>query len=243
MSQQEQQAGKVSTGGGVASLLSAKQQKLAYYLAQGAQPALAASICGVTPGYVSQLLRQMREDKEAGRSNAFADALAQQQAQQQEECSETEQLKVRYLSMEHRALNAIENKLQEGTLREQVSALQAIADIQDRRLKAAAPPPASSPTGIQFNITQVMLPGHALTMPKVELDSMQRVVAVDQQPMAALTGMQVRNMFMAIKQQQAPEPQNQVAVSVQNAIMQAENAGHNVIEGQVVQATGVPEDF
>lgn len=226
--------------GGILSQLSQKQLKLAYYLAQGTKPAQAASICGVTPGYVSQLLRQMKEDQEAGRTNAFAEAMAQQQAVQQEECNEQEQLKVRYLGIEHKILDAIEGNLSNGTLREQVSALQAIADVQDKRLKAMAPPPASSPGGVQFNITQIMLPGHALTMPTVQLDSAQRVIAVDQQPMAALTGAQVRNMFQGIKAAGQQNPQNQVAISVQNAILEAGQSSGLTIDGS---ATTAPEDF
>lgn len=215
------------------ALLSAKQQKLVYYLARGVKPMQAASICGVTPAYVSQLLGQMKQDKEAGVHNAFAQALVEEQELAGSECSEKEQLQVRYLGAEHKVLDALEASLPSGTLREHVAALQVIADIQEKRLKAAMPttPPGTSVGGIQFNITQITIPAHAVSTPQVQMDGNKRIVAIDNQPMTALTGEQVRHMFDTIKQGQKENAGNRpsaIEISIQNATIQAEQAAGSV---------------
>lgn len=224
-----------------AQQLNPKQRKLAYYLANNVKPMQAASICGVTPGYLSQLMTKAKEDQAAGRANLFAQAIQEYKDEAGAEDKEQEQLKVRYLAIEHKVLDSIENSVASGTLNEQIRALQVIADVQDKRLKAAAPP-ASSPGGVQVHITQITIPQHALAAPQVQMDSQQRIIAVDNKPMAALTGQQVRGLFASMRAQ--GQEQNQVAISVQNAIMESSQPNGLVIEGAASRESSVsPEDF
>lgn len=216
--------------------LPAKQQRIAYYLASGVKPAQVASICAVTPAYISQLISSMKEDASKGQSSLLALAIAEYQAEAAGENKEKEHLANRYLAIEHTVLNAIESTVGSGTLGEQVRALQTLADIQDKRLKASAPP-ASTPGGVQVSITNITIPAHAISIPQVQMDSSNRIMAINQQPMAALNGEQVKNLFSAMKNKE----QSAIAVSVNNAILANEVAGSGtVIDGTVSK---LPEDF
>lgn len=178
--------------------LNAKQQKIAYYLGQGLRPAQVAEICGVTLAYISQLVKP-GEGPEGFREEVERHALAAQ-----ENNDEEKGLDVKYLAAEHQALKAVMDGMASGDagmLNAQVNALKAIADRQDKRLKRQMPVPQgpNGTGGAVYNITQIMLPSHALRAPQVAMNSQKQIIAVEGQAMAPMTSSQVKSLFSGLK--------------------------------------------
>lgn len=182
--------------------LSAKQLKIAYYLAQGLKPTQVAGICGVTLGYISQLVKP-GEGPEGFMEEV--NRLAAESAQQvQEGLDEEKDLDLKYLAAEHAALKAIEENLFGGEpalLNAQINALKAIADRQDKRIKRQQPQ-AAVHNGAQIgamHITQILLPQHALQLPRIELNSSNQVIGINGQAMAPMASQQVQRLFKDAK--------------------------------------------
>jgi len=183
-------------------VLSAKQLKIAYYLAQGLKPTQVAGICGVTPGYISQLVKP-GEGPEGFMEEV--NRLAAESAQQvQEGLDEEKDLDLKYLAAEHAALKAIEENLFGGEpalLNAQINALKAIADRQDKRIKRQQPQtPVHNGAQIgSVHVTQILLPQHALQLPRIELNSANQVIGINGQAMAPMASQQVQKLFRDTK--------------------------------------------
>ena len=182
--------------------LSAKQLKIAYYLAQGLKPTQVAGICGVTPGYISQLVKP-GEGPEGFMEEV--NRIAAESAQQvQEGLDEEKDLDLKYLAAEHAALKAIEENLFGGEpalLNAQINALKAIADRQDKRIKRQQPQtPVHNGAQIgSVHVTQILLPQHALQLPRIELNSTNQVIGINGQAMAPMASQQVQKLFRDTK--------------------------------------------
>lgn len=195
--------------------LSAKQLKIAYYLAQGLKPTQVAGICGVTPSYISQLVKP-GEGPEGFMEEV--NRLAAESAQQvQDGLDEEKDLDLKYLAAEHAALKAIEENLFGGEpalLNAQINALKAIADRQDKRIKRQQPQ-AAVHNGAQIgamHITQILLPQHALQLPRIELNSSNQVIGINGQAMAPMASQQVQRLFRDAKSKETIGAEGAAAV-------------------------------
>jgi len=204
------------------SALTPKMQKMAYYLGQGLKPAQVASICNVTPGYISQLLG-------ADGPQAFKDAVAEEQAKAADVYNEEEDLNLRYLAVEAKALKGIEDNMAGATLVEQVKVLEALNKRDLIRKQLKAPAAGSGLTGpgtsvYQMNVISLSMPQHLINSfqpPQIELNSQNQVVSIEGKSMAPMASLQVKNLFQQLsngtmnitaeEKEVLPEPNHSIA--------------------------------
>lgn len=153
-------------------------------LAQGVKPMQVLTIVGCTPQYLKSLL----EDTE------FKTLLEEKQAEYYKEADEDVVLSTRYLSLEHKILNTIEQQIGSAELRDNIKALEVVAKRQEAAKSRHNSPSESK---VVINTINLNLPAHAI--PEYTLNSNREVVAIGNTAMAPMTGNAVKNLFQSIK--------------------------------------------
>lgn len=173
--------------------LNIQQQRIATFLSQGLKPAQIVSIVGVSAAYISQLCSAEGPEE-------FREAVRLKAAAQQDNLNEEELVTAKYVSMEHKLLNAMESALLGAELPAITNALKAIVDRQERR--AARKAGIMVPGGVvnqQVNVTVLQLPAH--TIPEYQVNGQGQVLAVDGQCLSPMTSNAVKQLFQARKAQ------------------------------------------
>lgn len=168
------------------------QEKVAGFLAQGLKPAQVASIVGLSPGRISQIVREPE----------FAPLLAA--AQQRYEVSSDDQaaaarINNKYLALEDRLIDQLDSQAACMEPKDLIKALDVVAARQDRLKIRMAPAPAAASTQVLVNIS---MPAHAL--PDYKVNSLNEIVSIDEKPMAPLAASSVRQLFKDMAPAQEP---------------------------------------
>lgn len=167
-----------------------KKERIASFVAQGYTPAQVASICGVTSGYLSQLIKEAKEDNES----EFAMFLRKHQEIEANTTRDEEVILTnKYTAVEHRLLQQIEDKMLTAELPAITAALRVITERQDKREQRKNP--MILPPQVQ-NIIQLTLPSHAI--PEHLLSGNKEVVSIGSQNLAPLSSDGVKNLFAQI---------------------------------------------
>lgn len=201
--------------------LNIQQQRIANFLAQGLKPVQISSIVGVTPAYISQLCSE--EGPEEFRSYVQLKA-----AEQQESVDEDALVSAKYVSVEHKLLQAMETALLGAELPAIANALKIVAERQEKR--AARKAGIMVPGGTfnqQVHVTILNLPAHAV--PEYQLNGQGQVIAVDGQGLAPMSSNAVKQLFQARKKALViPEEQE-----VQGAVLVGQPAQSAPIEYEI----------
>ena len=171
--------------------LNIQQQRIANFLAQGLKPAQITSIVGVSAGYISQLCSE--EGPEEFRSYVQCKA-----AEQQEASDEDALVSAKYISVEHKLLQAMEGALLGAELPAIANALKIVSERQEKR--AARKAGIMVPGGVhntQVNVTVLNLPAHAI--PEYQVNGQGQVLAVDGQALSPMSSNAVKQLFMSRK--------------------------------------------
>jgi tRNA A37 N6-isopentenylltransferase MiaA len=155
-------------------------------LAQGVKPMQVLTIVGCTPQYLKSLL----EDIE------FKTDLEKKQAEYFKEADEDVVLTTRYLSLEHKILNTIEQQIGTAELRDNIKALEVVAKRQEQA-KNRSGGAGEGASRVVINNISLNLPAHAI--PEYRLNSNKEVVAIGNTAMAPMTGNAVKALFDSIK--------------------------------------------
>jgi transcriptional regulator with XRE-family HTH domain len=166
--------------------------RIASYLAQGLKPSQVCSIVGVTAAYISQLLKEAKENPDG----EFAKLLQEYASKEAEVFSEDKALTNKYMSIEHTILNAIEGQLAFAELPALSRALEVVANRQEKRLQRLTAPRDPNGTVIH-NVIQLTIPAHAI--PEHVISSNKEVVAIGNQQLAPLSADGVKNLFSQIQ--------------------------------------------
>ena len=153
-------------------------------LAQGVKVMQVLTIVGCTPQYLKNLL----EDPE------FKADLETKQQEYFKEADEDVVLSTRYLSLEHKILNTIEQQIGSAELRDNIKALEVVAKRQEAAKSRHNPVGDSK---VVINTINLNLPAHAI--PEYTLNSNREVVAIGNTAMAPMTGNAVKNLFDSLK--------------------------------------------
>lgn len=171
--------------------LNSQQERIIGFLAQGLKPAQVASIVGCTPAYISQLLGEEGPE-------GFKEEL-QGKVKELVASGDIEETTVssKYLSMEHRLLQTIQDRLGEAEFPALVNALKVVGERQEKRAlrKAGLLHPQGS--HITQNIVQISVPAH--TLPEFKLNNNLEVTSIGNRVMAPMSSQAVRALFAAKK--------------------------------------------
>lgn len=171
------------------------KERAAAYIGRGVPAADTARIMGCSPGYISQLLKE--DDFKLMVSKYMNEMDGSEKA-------EEESIHAKYVAAEHKILGSILSNVENAEFRDQVKALQVIADRQEKVLTRKNPHAAVQP-GQNLSVTvSLTLPQHAIPMkPVIELNERSEVVAIDNKPMAPMSSTAVASLFKRKKEEAA----------------------------------------
>lgn len=169
--------------------LTNKQETIARYLAQGLKPSQVASLVGVTPAYISQLAKQ---------PDFMSEVETRREAQTGAESETEERINSKYLALEDKLLDKINEAAEFAESRDLSRFLEVVTNRHDKRL--ARQRPAQTQT---VNVVAISLPAHAAPAPLAyQLNDQSQITAIGNRLMAPLSAEGVRNLFT----QMAAEP-------------------------------------
>lgn len=177
------------------------QKRVANFLAQGLKPAQISSVVGVTPGRISQII------KEPGFEVLLASALEAQQATP-EETATAALLTSRYLALENTLLENLTNNAHAMEPRDQIKALE-VCQRRGANLASKYQAPGQSPQ--PTTVVQILVAKHAI--PEYQVNADNEIISVDGRPMAPATGAAVKELFAAKRKISEPTSTEQELIS------------------------------
>lgn len=175
-----------------------------------------ASIVGVSPAVISQLLQDEN----------FKERLEAEKHLKKEENLEQANIDNRYLATEHRLLSYIEENLPAAEFRDAVVALRIVSERQQKNRVFTNPVLNGSPV-IQ-NLVQVMIPTYAIPKPEVSFSDTKEVTSIGNRTLAPLSSEGVLSLFNKAEGTQnelpaiipSPEKSSEAIISSQEVIPQ-----------------------
>lgn len=166
------------------------RNRILNYLASGIKPAQVATIVGVSPGYLSQLLKD----------DAFKEELELLVLQKPADAEETD-LDNKYISLEHQILRGIEEAIPGSELPALARILDSVTKRQDMRFQRKHPVQNPFGNGVNVQVVQISLPAHSIPHdPVVELNSQGEILAINNKPLAPMSSDSVKNLFAKMQE-------------------------------------------
>lgn len=158
------------------------------YLAAGLKPVQVCSIVGVTPAYVSQLLKDEN----------FQAELTERISNQPEDAKDTA-LDTKYDAAEHQLLGAIMGAIANAELPALTQTLRVVAERQEKMKQRKNP--VLQPVPGQVNMVSITMPIHYIQQkaPVIHMNEQQEVIAVGESVLAPMSSDGVRAMFSRMK--------------------------------------------
>lgn len=173
--------------------MSGIQLRVARFLAQGLKPTQVASIVGITPARISQIV------KEEGFNELLA-AEAERYSISDDEVAARQLLANKYMAFEAKLLDTMDASVALMEPRDQIRALDVVIGRQAKMAAATAalrvPEHAANQT-----IVNIMIPNHAV--PEYQVNGNGEIIAIDNKPMAPLPAEGVKAMFAQMRAQKA----------------------------------------
>ena len=162
-------------------------------LASGLKPAQVATIIGVTPARISQLLSQ----------EGFQLSLQAKLAVQEKEDIEEQAISAKYNAAEHALVNQVIEMAPTAELRDVTAALRVVAERQEKmKTRTSVQAPILHQ---QLTVVSVNLPAHALRIPEVHLNPAKEVVAIGEQQLAPMTSTAVTDLFTKLSKKKGED--------------------------------------
>lgn len=161
------------------------------FLSGGLAPSQVASVLGVTPARISQLLAEPEAQARLAELRQTAGAAEE----------EDEVLNNKYLATEHALLDQMRTQIPYAELRDCTNALRAVGERAERRAARKAQEQAFKQFENSGSVTvSLTLPVHfTQKLPQPVFNEQQEIVAIGEQPMAPLSSDAVRSLFAAKK--------------------------------------------
>lgn len=197
--------------------------RIASLLASGLKPAQVATIIGVTPARISQLVSE----------ESFQLLLADKRVEFEKEDMEELTLSTKYAATEHLLINQIMEKAPSAELRDITAALRTISERQDRAKQRLIPPNnnnGNNNNGNSLTVISISLPNHAVpSTPVINISKQGEVIAIGEQTLAPLASTAVTNLFSKMRGEQN-EPSTSIA-STKEILAETVPSSYKEIEG------------
>lgn len=164
-------------------------ERIASLLATGIPHTSVATIVGISPGRVSQLLKE----------ESFQTLLAEKQAETAEKDTEETNLSAKYLEAEHILLKQVIEMAPVSELRDVTAALRVVAERQEKAKTRTTPILQQSP--VYNTIVQLGLPAHAV--PELSFGQNREVTAIENRNLAPLGSAGVLGLFQKMSSSNA----------------------------------------
>lgn len=164
-------------------------ERIASLLATGIPHTSVATIVGISPGRVSQLLKE----------ESFQTLLAEKQTEAAEKDTEETNLSAKYLEAEHILLKQVIEMAPVSELRDVTAALRVVAERQEKAKTRTTPILQQSP--VYNTIVQLGLPAHAV--PELSFGQNREVTAIENRNLAPLGSAGVLGLFQKMSSNHA----------------------------------------
>lgn len=161
------------------------QDRAANLLASGIPPSQVASIMGVTPARISQLLKE----------ESFALSLAAREAEIASGDIEEITLAAKYHAAESALIQQVMEMAPMAELRDVTAALRVVGERRIAKEQSRNPLPIGGSTIIN-NIVQLSLPSHAL--PEIAITKQKEIISIGDKNLAPMTSTGITNLFKKI---------------------------------------------
>jgi len=161
--------------------MDAQRERIATLLVAGLLPAQVATIVGVAPGRISQIMKE--ED--------FALFLSAKEAENKDVDIEEVSLSGKYLAAEHALLAQVLSMAPSSELRDVTAALRVVAERQERAKSRMNPIVQQAP--VYNTIVSLSLPAHAV--PELTFSGTKEVIAIENRNLAPLSSKGVLSLF------------------------------------------------
>lgn len=188
-------------------------ERIASLLATGIPHTSVATIVGISPGRVSQLLKE----------ESFQTLLAEKQTEAAEKDTEETNLSAKYLEAEHILLKQVIEMAPVSELRDVTAALRVVAERQEKAKTRTTPILQQSP--VYNTIVQLGLPAHAV--PELSFGQNREVTAIENRNLAPLGSAGVLGLFNAMRANSAnsgKEPSHEPTRTLEEATGSSQEA-------------------
>lgn len=160
--------------------------RIATLLSTGLLPSQVATIVGLSPGRISQIMKEP----------SFELLLAEKQASVSEKDIEEESISAKYSAAEHALIKQVMEMAPVSELRDVTAALRVVGDRQEKMKLRLTPQTAQQTQNL--TIVSITLPNHVLTAPKIQQNSQREIIALDGQTLAPLNSDAVTKLFRSM---------------------------------------------
>lgn len=181
-------------------------ERIATLLASGLPHTSVATIVGISPARVSQLLKEPE----------FELLLAAKQAETKEKDAEELSLSAKYLEAEHILLKQVVEMAPVSELRDVTAALRVVAERQEKAKSRMNPIVASQP--VYNTIVQLSLPAHAT--PELAYAQNREVIAIENRNLAPLSSSGVLSLFKDLDKSEELPSSSQLTISGDDHVTQ-----------------------
>lgn len=162
--------------------------RVATLLSTGLKPSQVATIVGVSPARISQLLTDEN----------FSLLLASKTAEQEKEDIEEASITAKYVAAEHALINQVMEMAPVSELRDVTAALRVVSERQEK-MKARTNPIAAAQI-VNQTIVSVSLPSHAIPGQAIQMTSNKEVISIGEKTLAPMPSQAVTNLFSSLKE-------------------------------------------
>jgi len=162
--------------------------RIATLLSTGLAPSQVASIVGLSPGRISQIMKEP----------SFELLLAEKLSHNSEKDIEEESISAKYSAAEHALIKQVMEMAPVSELRDVTAALRVVGDRQEK-MKSRLASPAVGAGQQNLTIVSITLPSHALVAPQIQQNSQREIIALDGNTLAPLSSTAVTNLFKSMR--------------------------------------------
>jgi hypothetical protein len=171
------------------------KRRIADLLTSGLRPGQVASIVGVTPARISQLLKDDTE---------LQNLVAEFEAAAREQDTVDKNMEAKELAARSLLLDQIMGLASTSELRDVTNAYRAIAEVQKLDAVRKNPIAVGGGSTIVHTHVSVSLPAHAIALPTLTLNAENEVTAIGNRSLAPLSSKAVESLFASFSSQNKP---------------------------------------
>jgi len=164
--------------------------RIASLLSTGLKPGQVATIIGVTPARISQLMQE----------ESFKLLLADKAEEVNKTDIEETSLSAKYSAAEHALIAQVMEMAPMSELRDVTAALRVVGDRQEK-MKTRIATPLNSVGVTNQVVVSITLPNHAVPSRTFEMTTNKEVISIGDQTLAPLSSTAVTNLFSSLKNQ------------------------------------------
>jgi len=209
--------------------MDAQRERIATLLAADIPPSGVATIVGVSPGRISQIMKE----------EGFELVVETKRIESKDKDVEEVSLSGKYLAAEHALLKQVIDMAPTAELRDATAALRVVAERQEKAKSRMNPIVQQAP--VYNTVVQLSLPAHAV--PELSFSARKEVIAIENRNLAPLSSSGVLGLFKSMEQNKTESLPNNTVDDGENhepsrIAAEATSSPSSVVQDKAILAEG-----